>query len=219
MKLFLDLDGPLLDNRHKYGSLHRELLSGLECRPMDDEEYWQCKRSRTSEREILDRCDVNGSEVNNYIASRLELLETPKILERDRVWPGVLSWLSQASEAHALYIVTLRKRRAPLMQQLQRCGLAEHFVLILNEDGNDGTHVVKQRLLNAAKTPGEPCAMIGDTEADIDAAKACGMPTIAVTCGIRSRELLERSNPDRIVESLTDLQTEFLFDEKGSLAL
>jgi phosphoglycolate phosphatase len=44
--------------------------------------------------------------------------------------------------------------------------------------------------------------MIGDTEADILAGQALAIPTIAVTCGIRSRRYVERLQPTCILSDL-----------------
>ena len=40
--------------------------------------------------------------------------------------------------------------------------------------------------------------MIGDTEADVLAGQSLGVPTIALTCGIRSRSYLQQLEPTRI---------------------
>jgi phosphoglycolate phosphatase-like HAD superfamily hydrolase len=40
--------------------------------------------------------------------------------------------------------------------------------------------------------------MVGDTEADVLAGQQLGIPTIALTCGIRSRSYLQRLEPTRI---------------------
>ena len=44
--------------------------------------------------------------------------------------------------------------------------------------------------------------MIGDTEADIVAGQTLGIPTIALTCGIRSHYALKKCNPTRIQSDL-----------------
>jgi phosphoglycolate phosphatase-like HAD superfamily hydrolase len=46
------------------------------------------------------------------------------------------------------------------------------------------------------------CAMVGDTEADIWAAQAVGIPAIALTCGIRSEAYLQRLAPDHLESDL-----------------
>lgn len=49
---------------------------------------------------------------------------------------------------------------------------------------------------------GADCAMVGDTEADVLAAQAVGIPVIALTCGIRSEAYLQRLKPDHLESNL-----------------
>jgi phosphoglycolate phosphatase-like HAD superfamily hydrolase len=58
--------------------------------------------------------------------------------------------------------------------------------------------------LGSAISGGLPsvCAMVGDTEADIWAAQAVGIPAIALTCGIRSEAYLQRLAPDHLESDL-----------------
>ena len=47
--------------------------------------------------------------------------------------------------------------------------------------------------------------MVGDTEKDVDCAKANGFRAVAVESGWVSSEELERSGPDALFADLTDL--------------
>ncbi|MDO9547920.1 MAG: HAD-IA family hydrolase [Candidatus Marinimicrobia bacterium] len=49
------------------------------------------------------------------------------------------------------------------------------------------------------------CLMVGDSEKDIAAAQAAGMPVCAVTYGMRPKVILEDMNPDFLVDSFPDL--------------
>ena len=49
--------------------------------------------------------------------------------------------------------------------------------------------------------------MIGDTEMDILAAKNAGVRSVAVTWGNRTREFLEKYQPDYIVNSPVQLES------------
>jgi phosphoglycolate phosphatase-like HAD superfamily hydrolase len=53
--------------------------------------------------------------------------------------------------------------------------------------------------------------MVGDTEADIVAAKTHGVKVIGVLCGIRDRSQLERQQPDLIANNLGEA-VEMIFD-------
>ena len=51
----------------------------------------------------------------------------------------------------------------------------------------------------------DTCVMIGDTEIDIQTAKAANITSIAVTYGYRSKEELETLNPDYTINNLNEL--------------
>jgi len=56
--------------------------------------------------------------------------------------------------------------------------------------------------------------MIGDTEADVLAGKAMSIPTIAVTCGIRSYNYLQKLQPTRIHTDLLSAVHHFVDFER-----
>jgi phosphoglycolate phosphatase-like HAD superfamily hydrolase len=47
--------------------------------------------------------------------------------------------------------------------------------------------------------------MVGDTEADVMAAKALGLVSCAVTSGLRSAEFLRALKPDYLIQSIEGL--------------
>lgn len=208
--LFLDLDGPILDNRPKYIALHRQLLHDSVGVALAEEEYWELKRTRVPEIEILNRCGVPASQWDAHLQRRQACIEDQLFLELDRVWPGVQDWLVKQRTTHAIYLVTLRKRRKPLLRQLARLGLLPLFDEVLSEEANDGSADVKVRLMTPYVPSAEQAVMIGDTEADIQAAKHTAVASIAVTCGIRDRRLLEAEAPDQICWRLVDVNLELL---------
>jgi phosphoglycolate phosphatase-like HAD superfamily hydrolase len=53
--------------------------------------------------------------------------------------------------------------------------------------------------------PVERCLMVGDTTADIRAARAAGARSIGVLCGFGQHEELERAGADLILETTGDL--------------
>lgn len=205
MKLFLDFDGPILDNRKKYYGLYTELLRRVPAQFLDIDTYWDRKRTRTSEAEILNESAVERKYWQDYLDARIGQLEDFRWLVRDEVWPGVKDWLAAAKEHHAIYLVTMRKSRHTLRQQLEYFGIAQYFDEVLSTDDNDGSAQVKVDLLHTVLAPGESGVMVGDTEVDVEAAKAAGLVSVAVTCGIRTEALLRRVSPDHVVHRLTNV--------------
>jgi phosphoglycolate phosphatase-like HAD superfamily hydrolase len=65
----------------------------------------------------------------------------------------------------------------------------------------------KPRLMARAVEELAPCEnvwMVGDTEADIAAAKSYDIPFVGVLSGIRDRDRLEQYQPDFIVNNLRE---------------
>jgi phosphoglycolate phosphatase-like HAD superfamily hydrolase len=205
MKCFLDFDGPLLDNRPKYAAIYRELTRDCDGVPLADDAYWLLKRACMPEAEILERSGVSGEQRQIYLRRRQARLEDYCFLQQDRVWPGVHHWLRTQKADHELFLVTLRKRRETLMKQLVEFELLQYFDAVLNENANDGTAAVKVRLMATYIDSAEPCVLVGDTEADIRAAKASGIMSVALTCGIRNRDLLVAERPDTIFHKLSQV--------------
>lgn len=65
-------------------------------------------------------------------------------------------------------------------------------------------------LVDELGVPPDRCALVGDSEIDVETARAAGMPGIAVTWGLRDAEVLARTRPDYMVS--TPAQLAELFD-------
>ena len=205
MKLFLDFDGPILDNRAKYAAIYRELLKEAGGVPLPDDAYWSLKRARVSETDILARSGVAAEQRPRYLQRRQACIEDFRFLQLDRVWPGVRHWLCTQAADYELILVTLRKRRNTLLQQLGDLDLLDAFDVILSEDDNDGSSAVKTRLMAPYVDARESCLLIGDTESDIQAAKSSGIVSVGLTCGIRTRKALAAEAPDAICGQLPEV--------------
>ncbi len=209
MKIFFDLDGPILDNRRKYHAIYTSLLERGHHAALSVEEYWDCKRRKIPEAEILAKTSPPEF-FDEYSAERMRIIEDLEYLKLDIVWPGIPELLDSWSREHDLFVVTMRNRRDMLLRQLDHFDLRRHFREILNEDTNAGTADVKARLMTPYISNPTEAVMIGDTEPDIRAGQRVGIRTVAVTCGIRTREHLETAQPDHFVRHATDITLAWL---------
>lgn len=114
------------------------------------------------------------------------------MLALDHLQPGVARALRKLRSAGLqTVLLTARRDRDALEQQLLDLGIRDTL--------SDVIAVGAGR-----KTPprGVLCLRwIGDTEADIEGARAAGIPVTAVTNGIRTRSLLARAAPDDLAPS------------------
>jgi phosphoglycolate phosphatase len=204
--IFFDFDGPIVDNRYKYHALHCDVLAELGCAAhWDLEAYWEAKRSRTSEWEILR--SIGAFELaQEYEKRRLARIEDPRYVGLDRPWPGITQHLTSLARDFDLCLLSLRKRQSELSNQLRSLGLGHIFSQVLCENANDGSVEVKVRLARELTSGREDqCCFVGDTELDVQAGKALGIVTIGVSSGIRSLADLKAAQPDLLIKSTLEL--------------
>lgn len=127
---------------------------------------------------------------------------------RSRLYPGVAEMLLVLkTRAIALAICTNKPSRfvGPLLNAL---GIAEYFSAVLGGDELLEKKPHPAPLLHLAQRFGvsaERCLMVGDSSNDVLAARAAGMPVVAVSYGYNHGEAIAASAPDRILDSLAEL--------------
>ncbi len=125
--------------------------------------------------------------------------------DRSRLYPGVRECLERM-RGLCLAVATT-KMTYMAVRLVEAAGLASYFSLVQGSEGIPYKPDPEVLRIVLRKT-GKPAArswMVGDTVYDIQAGKAAGMRTCAVTYGIGSREALEREKPDLLVGSLSEL--------------
>ncbi|WP_416675853.1 HAD family hydrolase [Egbenema bharatensis] len=220
--VFCDFDGPIVDVSDRYYSTYQQGLSEVksiyeaegEILPLvmlSKAQFWQMKQERTPDPEIALRSGLRGQQIERFLQRVRQIVNQPDLLHRDQLQPGV-RWALSLLQARGmrLVLVTLRcQQQAESI--LQHYGLIQFFSEIYGSDNqqaayfNQADH--KTQLLKTAiaswqssvRFPEAASAwMIGDTEADILAGQATDIPTIALTCGIRSQNYLQRFQPTHI---------------------
>jgi phosphoglycolate phosphatase len=121
-----------------------------------------------------------------------------------RPYPGVLECLDRL-DGIAKAIATTKKTFMAV-ELVEKLGLSNRFVLVHGSDGiphKPDPTVINQVLDKTGHDPARAW-MVGDTVYDIQAAKAVGMRTCAVTYGIGNRDDLAAQNPDLILDTLAN---------------
>lgn len=181
--------------------MYADAVGELGGTPLNREVFWEAKRRRLPEKEILLQSGLDACATEVFRRLKLERIEASRYLNYDLLQPGIGPALQQLARQHTLILVTLRNSREQLEAQLARLGLIPFFQLILsgNETETEGWRV-KYGLIRKHFPKLDPSSwLIGDTETDIMAGKHLGLRTAAVTNGIRTREWLEALKPDAIL--------------------
>ena len=103
-----------------------------------------------------------------------------------RPWPGVAAALERLAADGRRMAVCTNKPEAMSHAVLDRLGLAGFFRAVLGGDSLEVRKPDPRHLTETVRRAGgtaERAAMVGDSAADVDAARAAGVPVVAVTFG------------------------------------
>jgi phosphoglycolate phosphatase len=211
--LCIDLDGPIINCENRYYEVYKHNIFRLGGVPVSKTVFWEQKRDHVKEQYLLEKSRVDNKHYGQYHKLKLSKIEDEDYLNLDSFQPDAERMLTLIRKRfQKVVMITLRRNNDSLDAQLSRMGLKKYFDLILSgfDEGCPGWKIKVDLFLN--KMSGENHSdmsgyFIGDTETDILAGKEIGLKTVAVLSGIRSRKILERYNPDFIMDSLGNFET------------
>lgn len=224
MRIITDFDGPIMDLSDRYYHVYQLCLDKVEqphqsLHVLTKAEFWTYKRAQVPERKIGIASGLTPTQAEEFKELRDRHAHQLQYLSLDRVVPGSIAALEkiQASSSE-LCVMTLR-RTCELEPALQQYNLDRFFpshsrYCLPDNYVKHGDVAAKTQLMTAAlsELPPDPNTwMIGDTEADIIAAKTHGIKVIGVLSGIRDRDRLAQHQPDKIVANLA-AAIELIFD-------
>ena len=222
--IFCDFDGPLVDVSDRYYSTYQLALSDVQAMyhaqgvhlpisSLSKDQFWQMKRDRLPDVEIAMRSGLRNNQIDEFMQQVQAIVNQPALLYQDALQPGV-RWALALLHAQGanLVLVTLRCQHQA-RQILESYELAHLFSDIRGTQDIQSAYMnssqqkaqLLQSVLSGAPWYGQlpdNAWMIGDTEADVVAGQTAGIPTIALTCGIRSKSYLQRFEPTRIHSDL-----------------
>jgi phosphoglycolate phosphatase-like HAD superfamily hydrolase len=212
MKLFLDLDGPILDTAGRNHQVYRALVEKLGgMTALSQDEFWSLKREGLSSADLLRRePGTTGVNLAHFQHGWLTEIESPQSLTHDRIHAGAAERIREWRARFPLVLVTLRQNRGLLEEQLKRLRLMDHFEAVLSDNPNRGKgwELKRELIAESGCSPGD--IIVGDTEVDIRAGKLLNIATVGVSSGVRSHAFLQSESPDVLVKSLAELDDSLL---------
>jgi len=216
LRIITDFDGPIIDVSERYYRVYQICLEKTRNREqavkeLTKAEFWQLKRSRVPEKQIGIISGLDKAQAQTFSQMRRQIVHTQPYFQYDCLaWGAVNTMLKLKQMGIDLTVMTMRRVRE-LNYALNRYDLGDFFPenrrYCLSNDYIKTRDVEDKPLLMARALTELPIAydtwMIGDTEADIVAAKRHGIKVIAVECGIRDRKQLESQVPDLIVKDFS----------------
>ncbi|WP_066374781.1 MULTISPECIES: HAD family hydrolase [unclassified Anabaena] len=216
LRLITDFDGPIMDVSQRYYRVYQFCLQEIRSpdqpvRQLSKAEFWQMKRERVPEKQIALNSGLDEQQAQEFAQLRRKTVHTQPYFEYDSLIPGAVEALLKIQQAGIdLAVMTMRRVRE-LDYACQKHDLTKFFpenrCYCLSNDYVKTRDIEDKPLLMtkalAELPPAADTWMVGDTEADIAAAKKHDIKVIAVESGIRDRTQLELYQPDLIVPNLS----------------
>ncbi|MDJ0536049.1 MAG: HAD family hydrolase [Xenococcaceae cyanobacterium MO_207.B15] len=215
LRLITDFDGPIMDVSPRYYYVYQYCLEQIQhpnqkINQLSKAEFWELKRSRVPERKIGLLSGLDETQADDFARLRKNTVHNLPYLAYDTVIHSAIAVLEELQNlGFDLVVMTMRKQKE-LDAAFDKYDLARFFPperrYCLPNDHVKTADVKDKPLLMARALKELPTAtdvwMVGDTEADIVAAKTHNIKVIGVLSGIRDRNQLERYEPDFITDNL-----------------
>jgi phosphoglycolate phosphatase-like HAD superfamily hydrolase len=201
--VIFDLDGTLIDVSARHYFVYRKVTNEFNGQALTKREYWRLKRDKTDWPELLKKSKISVDKLGDFLSKFIDLIEQPEQLKMDSLFPEAKKTL-EGLYGYDLYLISLRRQNEMLNWQLSRLGLRKYFREVISGHSDfEGSHL-KAGIIKALLKENKGL-VIGDTEADINAAKEASCLSVAVLSGIRSKKVLESLQPDFLVENVGEL--------------
>jgi phosphoglycolate phosphatase len=202
VRIFFDLDGPILDVSKRYYKVFIDITGAGK---ISKDIFWSFKREKKPWKNIFKQAGLNLNE-KIFLRKWFSNIEKRKYLKLDTLQCTVKKVLATLRKKNSLYLISLRQSKSNLLWQLKYLGLDWYFdkVIYCKNTKNYGW-LCKAKLIKQNLSSDEESIIIGDTEIDIRAAKLAKITSIAVLCGIREKKLLVKEKPDQIISDIRSL--------------
>lgn len=196
--IFLDLDGPILEGKHRHYACYKEIVETHGGELLDIDTYWNLKRDKIKRDVVLLKSNFQAS-YDVFFDSWMKNIENEKYLELDILKPNVIETLNEWKNiTDKIVLVTMRQNRAFLLQQLKDLdvySLLDEIIDCPPQRENTKYEALKNKIFSKA-------IFIGDTEEDTKTAKMLNIKSIGITNGLRSQKFLDA---DYYFEEIKDI--------------
>lgn len=216
LRLITDFDGLIIDVSERYYRVYQFCLEKIRrseqsVQQLSKAEFWQLKRSRIPEKQIALNSGLDATQAQEFAQLRRKTVHTEPYFEYDSLIPGAVDALLKIQQAGIDLAVMTMRRVQELDYAFKKYDLGRFFpenrCYCLSNDYIKTRDIEDKPLLMERALEELPLAsetwMVGDTEADITAAKKHGIKVMAVESGIRDRAQLKLYYPDLIVQDLS----------------
>lgn len=188
--------------RERHYRTYRSTTEAFGGRPLDSGRYWTLKRRGIGWAEILRKSEVAARWEGAFLERFVAAIEAPSNLALDRLFPGVKGVLETLRlQGDRLFLLSLRRSSSGFLQQVHDLGISSEFERTRAGHAQPLGHLDKIQLIRQAGFS-PPAAVVGDTEADVLAARELGLAAIGVASGLRNRAYLKQVGTHVVVDGI-----------------
>jgi len=205
-KIFIDLDGTILDVSERIYQIYKKILKRYGKKILSKKEYIKLKKEKTSNLEILSK--TNAEEVLiEFEKEWLKNIEKKEFLKLDELSEENRKFLLNTKKDFSFILVTLRRNTDNLLYELKSKKISEIFDKVLVDDNGDTKENWKIKY-DLIKSYGgyNNAIIVGDTKTEIMAGKKLGLKTVAITSGMTSKDVLEKYKPDYLIKNISEIR-------------
>ena len=211
--IMFDLDGTIIDSVKIYYRIVQAVLDKLGLPGVSTAQIQKANQSGTFLWEKLFPASMFGNhpQLKDEAWAIARQIAPEMFNGQVQLLPGVKEILQlTAAKGFKIAVVTStpRQNMPAKLKPLAEAGIIHLLQEILTADDTARKKPAADPLLECSKrlaTKTERCVYVGDTQIDIRAGKAAETGTIGVLTGFDNHEMLEKENPDAIINSLANL--------------
>lgn len=214
--LLFDLDGTLVDSVvDLYVALnHALVLHQFNPVSLDDVSMWVGRGAKNlTECALTSQADVAAINCLELVLADFLAYYQDNLSLHTQAYAGVREFLAHMRQAGKRMAVVTNKPEKAAVSLLTALDLNQYFELVVGGDTTafkkpDPTSILYALNKLGVSNVGESKAsavMVGDSKYDVLAAKAAGLPCIAIRGGYNQNEDIALNEPEHIVDSLTEL--------------
>ncbi len=203
--ILFDLDGTILDTRPAYLYAAKTALNRLGQPIPEEEQLLQIPKRLELKMPIT---DIVPAKTQQFLTLFLRTFyETAS--QRTIPAPYVGQTLRALSQRMKLAVITMRYMpNIKVAQELRRHMLDGYFAHIVTALDTPKPKPSPQALIKAVEAIDLEmctCIIVGDSVVDVEAGRAAGTKTVAVTSGLYTLKELKAAKPDFIIQAISDL--------------
>ncbi len=201
--IIFDLDGTLIDSSVDITNALNYALEPYSVRKLSPDD--SIKLIGEGINRLIEKIVGDRGEIVTRAATRRFLEHyTQHILDYTTVYPGVKETLNKLDKYKKAVISNKKENLSKIV--LEGFGLAQHFDIIIGSDTTPErkpSPIPIMKVLSELGVSASEAVIVGDSNYDVDAGKAAGVMTIAVTYGYRPREVI--AHADHLIDKMIDL--------------